>query len=305
MSCSVGAQSSAQPRSGPRPCRSSARLRRSGPRRQSPGPCVPRDPCPTRSSHPGPTRCRRSSTSSSLMMENHSFDNYFGMLGRGDGFTLGTDGRPIDANPDADGNLRHAFHMPSSCQLNGIAEPELEREPHRRSTTVATTASCKASGPVAMGYWDERRHPLLLRARARRSRSCDRWFCSVLAQTYPNRRFLHRGHRRRASSAPSTAALARARAAERHDLRAARRARDLVAELLHRPAVGRRCSAASSRSTDGKLAKIEPVLHRRRRGHAARRSRSSIPNFRPRSPRRTRRTSASRRAVRGARSSTR
>ena len=29
-----------------------------------------------------------------LMMENHSFDNYFGMLGRGDGFTLDFDGRP-------------------------------------------------------------------------------------------------------------------------------------------------------------------------------------------------------------------
>ena len=30
-----------------------------------------------------------------LMMENHSYDNYLGMLrGRGDGFPLGADGRP-------------------------------------------------------------------------------------------------------------------------------------------------------------------------------------------------------------------
>src|SRR6059036_3689865 len=35
-----------------------------------------------------------------LMMENHSFDNYFGMLGRGDGFRL-VHGAPTAANPDA------------------------------------------------------------------------------------------------------------------------------------------------------------------------------------------------------------
>src|SRR5439155_26443313 len=35
-----------------------------------------------------------------VMMENHSFDNYLGMLGRGDGFTLDASGRPTAANPD-------------------------------------------------------------------------------------------------------------------------------------------------------------------------------------------------------------
>src|SRR5205823_9313312 len=29
-----------------------------------------------------------------LMMENHSYDNYFGMLGRGDGFQRDAEGRP-------------------------------------------------------------------------------------------------------------------------------------------------------------------------------------------------------------------
>jgi phospholipase C len=33
-----------------------------------------------------------------LMMENHSFDNIIGMLGRGDGFTLGRDGSPSKRN---------------------------------------------------------------------------------------------------------------------------------------------------------------------------------------------------------------
>src|SRR5689334_10706179 len=46
-----------------------------------------------------------------LMMENHSYDDHFGMLKRGDGFKIGADGRPLDANP-YDGQLLKAFHMP-------------------------------------------------------------------------------------------------------------------------------------------------------------------------------------------------
>src|SRR4051794_17873419 len=38
-----------------------------------------------------------------VMMENHSFDNYLGMLGRGDGFTLGRDGTPTNSCPDVGG----------------------------------------------------------------------------------------------------------------------------------------------------------------------------------------------------------
>jgi phospholipase C len=54
-----------------------------------------------------------------LMMENHSFDNLFGMLGRGDGFRLGRNGVPTATNPYADGRKQHAFHMPTTCQLHG------------------------------------------------------------------------------------------------------------------------------------------------------------------------------------------
>ena len=38
-----------------------------------------------------------------LMMENHSYDNYLGMLrGRGEGFPLGADGEPAVSNPGTD-----------------------------------------------------------------------------------------------------------------------------------------------------------------------------------------------------------
>src|SRR6185436_14050575 len=52
-----------------------------------------------------------------VMMENHSFDNYLGMLGRGDGFRL-RHGQPIATNDDDAGNPVTAFHMPSTCQLD-------------------------------------------------------------------------------------------------------------------------------------------------------------------------------------------
>src|SRR5439155_8028595 len=51
-----------------------------------------------------------------LMMENHSFDDHFGMLGRGDGLTLGPDGAPTNANPDASGQPVRSFHQPSTSQ---------------------------------------------------------------------------------------------------------------------------------------------------------------------------------------------
>ena len=77
-----------------------------------------------------------------LMMENHSYDDHFGMLKRGDGFKLGANGLPLDANLSTEpGKLVKAFHMPSTCQLDVSSRPGLEREPHRRSTTAATTVS--------------------------------------------------------------------------------------------------------------------------------------------------------------------
>src|SRR5206468_11491558 len=56
-----------------------------------------------------------------VMMENHSYDNHFGMLRRAgaDGFRLGRDGRPRAASPYPDGRIQHAFRMPTTCQLSG------------------------------------------------------------------------------------------------------------------------------------------------------------------------------------------
>src|SRR5215469_18110868 len=55
-----------------------------------------------------------------LMMENHSFDNYLGALGRGDGFSLGEDGAPDAENPDSTGEMVRAYRASSTVQAEGI-----------------------------------------------------------------------------------------------------------------------------------------------------------------------------------------
>jgi hypothetical protein len=69
-----------------------------------------------------------------MMMENHSYDNYLGMLRRpgADGFRLGRGGLPTATNPYANGNIQHAFHMPTTCQLTGMpSQSWLDRRPHQ------------------------------------------------------------------------------------------------------------------------------------------------------------------------------
>src|SRR5260370_38288245 len=56
-----------------------------------------------------------------LMMENHSYDNYLGMLqGRGEGFPLGPDNEPEVFNNGASGEVVRAFHMPTTLQIRGV-----------------------------------------------------------------------------------------------------------------------------------------------------------------------------------------
>jgi phospholipase C len=131
-----------------------------------------------------------------VMMENHSYDNYLGMLGRGpgqrprgDGFTLGPDGRPTAANPAPGGRVQHAFRMPTTCQLAGKPSQEwtqchIQFDDGRNDGFVTS-----ASGPVAMGYWTGQDLPWAY-SLATTFPLADRWFAPVFGQTYPNRRYL-------------------------------------------------------------------------------------------------------------------
>ena len=127
-----------------------------------------------------------------LMKENHSYDNYFGMLERGDGFTRGPDGLPLNANPDAAGNPVRAHHLrlpinPSQQVSQSWNSSHRQWHGGAMDGFVTTTDS-----PVPMGYLDETDLPWYY-SLARTFGIGDRYFSSVLAMTFPNRRFLQAG----------------------------------------------------------------------------------------------------------------
>ncbi len=124
-----------------------------------------------------------------LMMENHSYDNYLGLLGRGDGFTVGPDGKPTNSNPDANGNDVRAFHMANTCQLPKQPSQAWNASHVQLANGTNTGFVRSDSGPVAMGYWTGDDLPFYY-GLAKTFPVCDRWFASCLAQTFPNRRFL-------------------------------------------------------------------------------------------------------------------
>jgi len=126
-----------------------------------------------------------------LMMENHSYDNKLGMLRRrgADGFRIGRDGQPTATNPYANGDLQHAFRMPTTCQLSG-APSQSWLNSHVQFAGGRNDGFVESgSGPVAMGYWQDEDQPFYY-SLARLFPIADRYFCSVLGQTFPNRRYL-------------------------------------------------------------------------------------------------------------------
>jgi len=123
-----------------------------------------------------------------LMQENHSYDSYYGMLRRGDGFTLDAHGKPTATNADAHGNAVRAFHMSNTCQGRSVSQNwnsmHIQWDDGKMDGFVRSP-----SGPTAMGYWDGRDIPFYY-GLANTFPICDRWFASCFGQTLPNRRFL-------------------------------------------------------------------------------------------------------------------
>ena len=126
-----------------------------------------------------------------VMMENHSFDNYFGMLGRGDGFRLDAQGHPTNANPDASGKQVRVFHASSVCQANARVSQDWVVS-HTSWAHGRNDGFIKAKAVDSMAYFDGTDLPFYY-SLGRTFPLCDRWFSSVMAQTEPNRRFLMAG----------------------------------------------------------------------------------------------------------------
>ena len=134
-----------------------------------------------------------------LMMENHSYDNRLGMLLRrgADGFRLGRDRLPTATNPYPDGQIQHAFRMPTTCQLQ--TQPSQEWTASHNAydngrmdgfvSTPIDPLTTETVGGVAMGYWQAEDLPFYY-SLYRQFPIADRYHCSVLGQTFPNRRYL-------------------------------------------------------------------------------------------------------------------
>jgi phospholipase C len=135
-----------------------------------------------------------------LMMENHSYDNYLGMLsGRGDGLPGAATGTPTPVNTLPNGQQVHSWHLPDTTQVGG--DPTQTWNASHISyddgscggfaTSVWQTVP--GSGPaVPMGYWTGADLPFYY-GLAEHFPVADRWFCSCLGPTFPNRRFLISG----------------------------------------------------------------------------------------------------------------
>ena len=135
-----------------------------------------------------------------LMMENHSYDNYLGMLrGRGEGFPLGADGEPVVSNPGTGGQSVRAHHLPSTVQ-----HPQSPSQSWHASHLQWRHGTCRgfvagnqemlpdADPAISMGYWTEADIPFYY-GLARTFPLADHWFSSCLGPTFPNRRFLIAG----------------------------------------------------------------------------------------------------------------
>jgi phospholipase C len=135
-----------------------------------------------------------------LMMENHSYDNYFGMLAsRGDGFSLGPDGKPTATGKSSDGTEIPLWTTAETSQEVG-APTQSWNASHIQwdgGNCDGFVASIEQTLPgadarAAMRYWTEAELPFYY-GLARTFPLATRWFSSCLGPTFPNRRFLVAG----------------------------------------------------------------------------------------------------------------
>ncbi len=121
-----------------------------------------------------------------VMMENRSFDHYFGWLGQ-TGFA---DGSQNETYLDADGNAfatRHASSMGAAeWQGCGFSDPGHGWNAGRAQLQNGFMAKGSGNDEFALTYYNAGELGFIHEA-ARAYTLCDRWFCSQLGPTWPNR----------------------------------------------------------------------------------------------------------------------
>jgi phospholipase C len=128
-----------------------------------------------------------------LMMENHSFDHYLGLLPKhgqpkADGFRF-RHGKPVNSNPLNGKNVKvYPLHDP--CQPDNSGSQSWN-DSHTQ-INGGRMDGFAATGKGSMGYYTPETLPFYY-GLAKTFTLANRWFCSTPCQTYPNRRFLMAG----------------------------------------------------------------------------------------------------------------
>jgi phospholipase C len=124
-----------------------------------------------------------------LMMENRSFDHYFGWHPRADARNTGL------RYPDGDGNMIRTHRLTPDFQGCAHRDPDHgwkggRWQWHRGRNDRFVTGNREGTGSdeFAIGYYLKKDVPFLPRA-ADAYTLYDRWFCSIMASTYPNRHY--------------------------------------------------------------------------------------------------------------------
>ena len=121
-----------------------------------------------------------------LMMENRSFDHYLGWL-------PGADGRQAGLSyTDASGKSFSTHHLTPDFQGCEFLDPDHSWQGGRTQLDGGKMDGfLRAQSDVfSIGYYEERDLPFIPSV-ARAFTTYDRFFCSLLASTYPNREYMH------------------------------------------------------------------------------------------------------------------
>ena len=127
-----------------------------------------------------------------IMQENRSYDHYFGRLRRKSGPPRGS------SNPDpTGGDPIKPFHTHLYCEVDDLDHSWNGTHNERDSGamdgfTAANVTTNDPKGQRAMGYYTKRDLPFYYKLYKKFAMG-DRYFCSVLSQTFPNRYYLLAG----------------------------------------------------------------------------------------------------------------
>jgi phospholipase C len=122
-----------------------------------------------------------------LMMENRSFDHYLGWLPNADGRQAGL------TYTDKNGQAKQTRRMAPDFQGCAYEDPDHSFKGGREQFNNGKMDGFLRSGDndeFAIGYYEEPDLPFIPSA-AREFTTYDRFFCSILASTYPNREYMH------------------------------------------------------------------------------------------------------------------